>query len=128
MYDREIRSKRDLEIAYSTLKLIEEFPCDKDGKKPMIDSIKRNIRKYYHRPASDRRYINADMDGAIAIIEFPLSADVSEEDAEEYFLENEYIEMIHSPFDCTGRSFSMWHKLARRHGHWICYHRIGVDC
>ena len=128
MYDREIRSKRDLEIAYSTLKLIEDLECDKDGKKPMIDSIKRNIRKYYHRPESDRRYINADIDGAVAIITLPLSADVSKEDAEEYFMEHEYMESINSPYDCTGRSFTIWHTLVKRHGHWICYHGIGIDC
>ena len=36
-------------------------------------------------------------------------------------------ECLGSPYDCTGQSFTNWHKTARQGNHWVIYHSVGFD-
>ena len=121
-----VRNNRELREAYSLVRDFGELTQSKKVRDIQAD-IKRGIRRYIHKQ-SDRRIVDdAGVDGYTVLIEMPLGADKSEEEAEEWFLENEYRECVPSAYDCTGQMFTRWHKLARRRGHWYCYHAVRFD-
>lgn len=121
-----IRSKSDLSLAYSLLRLYMEQGTPV-GNAHAIEEAKKEIRKYTHKPSSTRRIIHDDgIDGYTALIEFPNDLE-DEESAEEYFLANEYCECLPSAYDCTGQAFTRWHKLVKRRNRWYCYHCVRFD-
>lgn len=94
--------------------------CDK-----LIIDQKRKIRKVVNK-IPDRRYIRSDLDSYIELIYLPKEI-TSEEIAEEYFDAYERRE-IHSAYDCTGKLFTVWHKVCKFGNRWYCYHCIAIDC
>lgn len=90
-----------------------------------INELKRNIRQYVHRE-TDRRILHGDCDGYTLLIQCPDWVK-TEENAEEWFNDNEYISCGWSPYDCTGQLFTNWYSCKERNGKWICYHSIGID-
>ena len=62
------------------------------------------------------------MDGYIELYELP---DVT--DPEAYFDENERLIATPSQYDCTGQAFTMWHKIIKRRGRNMVYHRVAFD-
>lgn len=130
----DIRNNNDLRIAYGLFSLIERATeqatqqgqtVDPEKVKATVDGIKRDIRRYYreqdNKPAVTYIYDEAG-DSYISLYELPETSD-----PEGYFEECERL-TINSPYDCTGRPFTMWYKIFRRHGRLMVYHCIGIDC
>lgn len=90
---------------------------------------KRKIREIYKREnEKPERHVVLDngIDGYIELIQLPEKIK-EKEDADEWFLCNEYLEYIPSAYDCTGQKFTDWYKLVNRNGRWWVYHSILVD-
>ena len=121
-----ITSPSDSAIAYSVLRDSEMM---KHADPEMVKDLKRELRKYLHKPIrEDRRCIYEDNYGYyIMLIQFPDSVK-NLEDAEEYFDEFERMEYIPSQYDCTGQHSTRGHKIFKRQGRFWCYHSIAVDC
>ena len=47
--------------------------------------------------------------------------------ADDYFMQNEYMEYRNSPYDCTGQHFTWRYYIFKRNGEYWAYHFISVD-
>ena len=92
-------------------------------------TLKREIRAYTNRPASDSCIIKEyGIDGYVELYRFPDSLDdANKDEAKSYFNSTRREYCTPSAYDCTGQRFTNWCKLFRRHGHWFAYHSIGFD-
>lgn len=92
-----------------------------------IVEMKRQIRANSKRMDDRQTVRDNGIDGFI--VKFPLPECIeTRQDAEEYFREHEYIRMIPSAYDCTGKSFTKWHKIFQKpDGRFWVYHCIGMD-
>jgi hypothetical protein len=131
----DIRNRHDLELAYRILygmvdTIANATGMDKDKADGLVKAsnyvieLKRSIRAYQHDTEANKRTLVKDegMDGYIELFEMP---DVS--DAEGWFNDVERLEYVPSQYDCTGQAFTIWHKIFRRNGKLMCYHRVGYD-
>lgn len=132
----DIRNDNDLRTAYYMVRtmadtIAQATGLDRKSAAEMINAgkwlkgIKRDIRAYQHeQDAQVTRSIVKDygMDGYIELFELP---DVS--DPEAYFEENERLVCAPSQYDCTGQVFTMWHKIFKRRGRYMVYHRVAID-
>ncbi len=89
--------------------------------------IKRQIRQRNRAEAHKETVVKDDGDNCI--VKFPLPEDIqSEEEAREWFRENEYIEYRPTYYDCTGQLFTSWYKIFQKpDGRFWAYHSIGRD-
>ena len=131
----EIRNNNDLKLAWHILYTMADTVAkatgvDHDTVKDMlkvndtIKDIKRRIRAYNHDTEANKRTLVKDygVDGYIELFEMP---DVS--DAEGWFNDMERLTCRPSMYDCTGQAFTQWHKIFRRNGKLMCYHRVAYD-
>ena len=112
-----IKTKRD--VQWVTM-LIRKFPYAEN-----IPELKRELRSFLHRK-SDRRIFNAEYDDWIELIKCP-SWVKNDDDAREWFEENERKVCPPSQYDCTGYAFTLWYKFVKRNDGYYCYHRICLD-
>lgn len=101
-----------------------------ENKKKAIENeiyrLKLAIREFEKRNRESKIVSDCGIDGYVELVELPYYiTDV--EDAEEYFRENIYIEPYRSMYDCTGKPFTAWYRLFRRHGKYMAYHRVAFD-
>jgi len=91
------------------------------------DELKRQIRAFL-KPFVSKRVIISD-DGDRCIIKLPLPSEIkTAEDADEYFMQNEYIEYEPTYYDCTGQLFTAWYKIFQKpNGEFWAYHSIHRD-
>lgn len=132
----DIRNDHDLRVAYRMVYMMADTIANATGMdkgtvesllkaNETIKEIKRNIRAYQRDKAAEREQVivkDYGMDGFITLYQLP---DVS--DPEAYFEENERITCRPSAYDCTGQAFTSWHKIIKRRGHNMVYHRIAFD-
>lgn len=125
-----IRDKKDLELAYSFLKIFKETEDTWDNPEKVekaVVEMKREIRRYTKLSDSDRRIVkDYSPDGFIELVELPEWL-IDEKDAEQYFNENMWIHYRWADHDCTGQLFTGWVKVFRRRGRWMAYHAICKD-
>lgn len=123
-----VYSGGDVELAYFLIHLLKENGAATGSGKHhdlYVETV-RSLREFCRRE-SDRRIIEeSDYGSYTALVELPAYVE-NEEDAEEWFEEEERREYVPSQYDCTGQSFTMWYKMVKRRGRWYCYHRIGLD-
>lgn len=120
-----ITSPIDCKVAYSILK-DSEFISKADPEK--IKNLKRELRKYLHKPITEERRCIFEDDYGYYIMLIRLPEFVKcEEDAEEFFDKFERMEYIPSQYDCTGQHSTRGHKIFKRQGRFWCYHFIAVD-
>ena len=114
-----IRDKDDLKLAYVILRM-----CPNSDRLP---DLKRDIREYLKRDDNPDRYmVKGDWDFYILLITLPEFIESAEE-ANEWFMAEEYIEPYYTYYDCTGRPFTCWYKIFQRNGRWMAYHRVNAD-
>ena len=119
----QINNKIDAQIAWYMLKTNEEHPFDKQDH---IPELKRNVRKYSHKPVKEERIIRDTFDDCIRL--YPLPERITSEDvAKEYFEEFERVHYYPSPYDCTGQWWTTGYKLINKHGRWWVYHFMSHD-
>ena len=127
-----ITNKRDVKLAYELINLVNERKAEiKDADTiavcdERVVELKRDLRKYFHRPVSKRRVIQNDSDGYIELFPLPEGLE-SLEDAREWFENMEYLEYRPSLYDCTGQLFTSWYKVFPRRGGFYVYHRVSID-
>lgn len=118
-----IRNKNDLRIAYVILRMCMKGKPNSDR----LPELKREIRRYLREHNdSDRRLVKGDWDSYVLLITLP-DFIATAEDADEWFMDREYIERYYTYYDCTGKPFTSWYKLFKRNGRWMAYHSVGVD-
>ena len=122
-----IRDRKDLELAYSYLKLYEEIENENpEADKKAVIEIKREIRRYLRLETGHKIVKDFSPDGYIELVELPEQLE-TQEDAEQYFNENLWIHYYPTYYDCTGQLFTGWVKVFRRRGRYMAYHAICKD-
>lgn len=135
-----IHSNRDARIWYGILRDYisreTERPGFLEGHKDKIDAIKRDLRRFSHKPPHTytisghkvyaRIIKDFGMDGFIELVRFPEYVDTLAA-AEEFFDAYIYRECRASMYDCTGDSFTNWRKIFVRRGEYWCYHSVSFD-
>lgn len=123
-----ITDNEKLRDAYALLMFMQnDIPASAE-KKSAVKTVKREIRAYNNRPASNVRIISGDYNGHLDLVRLPDELDrMHEEAAADWFRGNCYLEYYNSPYDCTGQEFTSWYKLFRRQGHWFAYHKVCWD-
>ena len=123
-----IRDKKDLEVAYSILKLIDDDGMEhmtlRRQKKQL--ELKAEIRRYHKVRKPYRRILKGDYDGYVEVLELP-STISSKEEAEDYFIYNEKRICRPSQYDCTGQLFTKSHSIVQRRGSFWLVHDVGRD-
>lgn len=123
-----VRNNDDLRAAYEILSIYLERENRPEYKKAWADyvvSLKREIRAF--TKAENKRPVVAfsDEDSVTYLQILPESIQTTEE-ADAFFYD--YMErVICSPYDCTGKLFTVRHKVFQRHGRFYVYHTMGVD-
>ncbi len=127
-----ITNDEKLRDAYALLMFMQrDIPASSEKKasvKNLAVTVKREIRAYVNRPASNVRIICGDYDGHMELVRLPDELDrAHKSEAAEWFDDNCYLEAYNSPYDCTGQEFTSWYHLFRRQGHWFAYHKVCRD-
>ena len=127
-----ITNDEKLRDAYALLMFMQkDVPASSKKKasvKNLAVTVKREIRSYNNRPASNVRIISGDYDGHLDLVRLPDELDrVHKSEAAEWFDDNCYLEAYNSQYDCTGQEFTSWYHLFRRWGHWFAYHKVCRD-
>lgn len=117
-----INSKSELRTAYEVLEIASASPKMKD----YTDRLKKAIREYRDRTASEERVVRNSSDSLLTVFPLPRNLE-TEEKAAEYFEANHYRECTPSPYDCTGQIFTVWYKIFRRGGQFWAYHATAMD-
>lgn len=121
-----IRDKSDVEVGYYIINARKGRHRDD----PHLRDFKRALREYL-RDDNDmdniHKIIKSDYDECIELVILGTDTGETETEAEAYFLETEYIPMVYSAYDCTGRMFTEWYKIFKRRGCWMAYHCVGRD-
>ena len=125
----EIRNGKELRTAYEWIYLIDQ--TSKAGWRNLaLEELLREMKvmvRAYNKRVSDRHTVGGnDLDRVIFLIDCPNDVTTREE-AEEWFCATEKVDIQPSPYDCTGRWFTSWHKVFERHGKWMCYHCMCAD-
>ena len=124
---------RDLKLLYELLALWEEgvnegLLGNPEKAKETIKKYKKIIRNWYSEKDKDRYLVKSNTDDCWIKIYLPEYI-TSKDEADDYFMENEFIEIIPSQYDCTGRHFTLYYKLGKdSKNRWYAYHHIGIDC
>lgn len=90
---------------------------------------KYKVVKSFPESAYERRIINDDgIDGYVEKLILSDKYDRYDKDTIEEFFDCWIdIDPIESTYDCTGRSFTNWHKVAKLGNKWVIYHSVGFD-
>lgn len=126
-----VESAGSLEAAFLALRHIKNDPDFSNGKHlaEFTVMLKKDIRAFLNRkPERNKRIIKGDYDGYTEVEQLPDELDsYTEEQVDDWFQCNRYLEAYPSQYDCTGQSFTIRYHLTRRNGHWIAYHVVGRD-
>ena len=127
-----ITNREQLKAAYLLLdyyekKLDRSKLSDADLLDEHIKEVKREVRRYVHKPTSEDTVVkDYGIDGAMFLIPCPNWVK-DKNDAEYWFMGEEFIPEPRSMYDCTGKPFTVFHKPVCRHGKWYMYHQIQFD-
>ena len=135
-----VRTKKDYRDAYDWIAMLEKALAANGFGKPdfVRDDIieqKREMRRWANMDSAvdvgmgfmvDSRVVQREEEDAILLQSIPEVFD-DEASAEEFFEEFLKYHYYPSPYDCTGQTFTRWHKLFKRGGRYWVYHAIGMD-
>ena len=127
-----ITNKEQLKVAYVLLRYYEKNLdrsklSDIDLIDEHIKEVKREIRAYRDKALIESRFISDEGIDGYTVLE-PLPERIASRDAAEaYFDDAMYIPEPRSMYDCTGRPFTVWHKIICRNGRYWCYHHVAFD-
>lgn len=129
-----VYSKETARKAYEAIAMFTAL--NDDIVKDMVAELKRDVRKWTHKPSNvdtffdgdvERRIVKDDgIDGFVELVTLPDGID-NVPYANKFFHEHVYIESRPSIYDCTGRAFTSWYKLFNRNGRFCAYHRVSFD-
>lgn len=115
-----ITSYADLKVAYSILAVVRSKSQD-------AAELKREIRKFCHRPVSERRIIQDNgSDGYIELLPMLQYLETMDE-AVNYFENYEYRRSRCHLYGCTDQVITVWYKVFIRDGRFWAHHYVGMD-
>lgn len=121
-----VRNYEDVKVAHDIIAFYKMMAADHPEIEQKIRELKRDIRKFYKRPAVEGLIVkDYGIDGGIMLI--PLPEDLTANNVDDYFMSRCYIHPTHSFHDCTGRPFTNWYKIIKRHGRYYAYHCVLFD-
>lgn len=93
-----------------------------------IRNAKRSVRKFLReeRETEPAHLVHNDFDSCIWLIPMPEFVKDAEA-AEVWFQLHEYMPIVNSAYDCTGRHFTSWYKIVNRGGRFYAYHCESID-
>ena len=126
-----ITNQSELHMAYWLLRYYRSLDVSKLSGADLFDEhvkeVKREIRRYTHAPVCENVLLEDWGIDGYTVLE-PLPAHIANlGDAEAYFANNLFIPETNSMYDCTGRPFTVWHKIICRNGRYWCYHHVAFD-
>lgn len=93
----------------------------------IIKNLKINIRDYFKRMnGKSARIVKWDSERVIWMEILPETVKTKEA-AEDWVMDYRCIESFLSPYDRTGRPFSVWHKIFKQKEKYVVYHCICRD-
>lgn len=126
----DIRTKKDALVAYAMLDYYERVrgtAVAGDLIDEHVADIKRGLRRFFQKSGpEDRHLVKSDSESYIELVELPASL-TTQEDADWYFMEHEFMERPCSMYDCTGKLFTSWYKIFTRRGRFMAYHSVCMD-
>ena len=126
-----------MEYTYTDLRFYEKaydmFKNQEGNNKKAFEQLIIDCKKYLRKKNRiDSEYEKVmvkdyGIDGCV--IKFPLPVHITtKEEADDYFMDYEYIYYRPTYYDCTGQTFTSWYKIFRRtDGRFMAYHRISID-
>lgn len=131
--DRTVRDARDYRIRLGIMRMLEAAIDRVDDPETLKEDIieeKRALRAWTRDTGLRRHLVMLDgksgYDGMMVRIE--LDGCESFDEAEEWFDACERREYVDRGYDCTGQTFTRWHRIKRfPSGRFVCYHSIGRD-
>ena len=119
MFD--INDTTRLRAAYIFLRTMSAAPVPAENKASrdvLVATVKREIREFNRRPASDSYIIEErGCDGYIELVQLPEELDQAHKEiAADWFRANRYLEFYPTPYDCSGQKFTNWGSPPRMRG------------
>lgn len=125
-----VRNKNDLKLAYELLFMVDTLEgTNKEKLQKFKMEQKKAIRNYYKKQEENQKtklVHDNRIDGYTILYPLPDYLKTLEE-AKEYFEKEEYIHLIYSMYDCTGKPFTSAYKVFCRNGVFHVYHSISFD-
>lgn len=122
-----ITNRDDAYIHQSMIRFVERRENNTPEGLEHLKEMKRELRRWYHRPDSNRKCLKwNDYGYETDLVKLPDWIQ-SEEEAEEWFNYHERREYVPSQWDCTGQVFTIRYKMVNRNGRWYCYHHTAMD-
>lgn len=122
-----IKNNEDLRRSYMLLGMYKEREVSNDGFFLLSENTKREIRDFLKAKEEEEKVVVKD--DYCGFVEKFIAPEwvTTREEAEQYFMDEEFIPVYHSQYDCTGRPFTRWYKPFERNGRWSYYHSVGYD-
>ena len=117
--------KLSVRKCYEHLNILKKLNVDKD----LIVSVKRIIRAKLKKMQKDlaNEYRIVYDNGINGYIYKQILNAHSMDEAESEFESYHHIAYTPSIYDCTGESFTAWHRIFFVNGKYVLYHRISLD-
>ena len=136
-----IHNRKDLYFALAFIHIAERSLQEQaasytpEASQAMKDNLidwKREARRYMRRERESladlpRLVKNDGIDGYTVLLPLPQNL-ANADQAEAWFLDNEYMEYIPTYYDCTGQLSTSWYKIIQKNGRYYAYHSISRDC
>lgn len=96
--------------------------------KNVENGMKRSVRKF-SQMESNKKIISEESDGSsyVSLVKMDVPMESSIEEVDNYFMENHFMTVFYSQYDCTGRPYTGWYKLVKRSNGWFAYHEVCFD-
>lgn len=122
-----VRNYDDVEWKLFIIRTLEKHPTEYN--KQVVIASKREVRKFYKEVCAPKTHwiIKDEGDAYTELTELPNSGNLTYKEAYDYFENYLSIPVPNSPYDCTGRPFTVWFKPVFRRGKWYVYHRVNFD-
>lgn len=123
-----VRNYDDVKWKLTVIHMAEGHPTEYNKK--VVKACKKEVRKFYKRVCAPKNHwtIKDEGDASTELIKLPDScSNFTYGQIYQYFDDYFSIPAPNSPYDCTGRPFTVWFKPVFRRGSWYVYHRINFD-
>lgn len=117
--------------AYGVIRAVEQtVPVPEVLNSSWFIELKRQVRRHCKSfdYFSSSRTIQADSAGYIELVKLPFDSGCNADEVLTWYMDNVHVQYYCDWFaDCTGRVWTSWFKLCRRHGAWWAYQRMSID-
>ena len=118
---------RSIKALYDSLSIMKSIGLHPQN--PAVVETKQKLRQMQKaRHFGPKILRDRGIDGYITKETLPeYLSDRPKEDAVNWFNDNRVFPENNSMYDCTGKPFTSWFTIIRRHGRWVAFHDVGFD-